>query len=421
MANISKELVHKCTSSVVKSIVDPKLVSFKRVELGGSSDTRFFGIKDAKGNDMFWVVLLDESSGFGRGYVNIIKKGSDPAKKQEAMVNAWKKVRKPLQAKKAGVALVDPDLPNNENPFPLTAKLVTEDKTSASKTPLGNLIDAVYNAFVTVKSDVLTFDPMTATNPDYDHQLEIALPHKTIWEYIYPSSQRESPTGETPDLLKVLAADLKDSCFIVRLTGVSIKNGTDDKGNDRTIIKVCMKVHYIVEIPNLGAFIKVKKAAPEDTFSGASFDTFTNGMSGTDFYKELVDGKVEALTITTPKKEKKSGKKALTDGAVDETIAKTKKSKAKKSKGEDESPLKKSKKDEAISDAKLADEMTKLMDGNTTPVEEDEEEEGEVPRKSDGGDDEDDDGEEVTVVEETQPEELDPVLKARSKSRLGAV
>jgi hypothetical protein len=182
-----------------------------------------------------------------------------------------------------------------------------------------------------------------------------------------------------------------------------------------------MKVHYIVEIPNLGAFIKVKKAAPEDTFSGASFDTFTNGMSGTDFYKELVDGKVEALTITTPKKEKKSGKKALTDGAVDETIAKTKKSKAKKSKGEDESPLKKSKKDEAVSDAKLADEMTKLMDGNTTPVEEDEEEEGEVPRKSDGGDDEDDDGEEVTVVEETQPDELDPVLKARSKSRLGAV
>ena len=48
-----------------------------------------------------------------------------------------------------------------------------------------------------------------------------------------------------------------------------------------------------------------------------------------------MDDKVEALTITTPKKEKKSGTKALTDGAVDETVAKNKKSKAKKSKGED--------------------------------------------------------------------------------------
>ena len=81
MANISKEFVHKCTSSVVKSIVDPKLVSFKRVELNGRSDTRFYNIKDIKGNDMFWAVFLDESSGFSRGYVNIIKKGSDPAKK----------------------------------------------------------------------------------------------------------------------------------------------------------------------------------------------------------------------------------------------------------------------------------------------------------------------------------------------------
>ena len=53
MANISKELVHKCTSSVVKSIVDPNIVSFKRVELGGRSDTRFYSIKDGKGHDMF--------------------------------------------------------------------------------------------------------------------------------------------------------------------------------------------------------------------------------------------------------------------------------------------------------------------------------------------------------------------------------
>jgi hypothetical protein len=127
MANISKELVHKCTASVVKSVVDPKLVTFKRVELGAGSNTRFYGIKDRKGNDMFWVVLLDESSGFGRGYVNIIKKGNDPAKKQEAMINAWKKVRKQLSMKKTGIALVDPDFPNNDNPFPLTAKLVTEE------------------------------------------------------------------------------------------------------------------------------------------------------------------------------------------------------------------------------------------------------------------------------------------------------
>ena len=248
--------------------------------------------------------------------------------------------------KKTGVALVDPDFPNNDNPFPLTAKLVTEDKSSVSKTPLGNLIDAVYNAFVTVKSDVLSDDPMTSTNPDYDHQLEIAIPHKTVLGYVYPSSQRESPTGETPDLLKVLAADLKDSCFIVRLTGVSIKNGTDDKGNDRSIVKVCMKVHYFVEIPNLGAFIKVKKAAPEDTFSGASFDSFTSGMSGSNFYKELVDGKVSDLSISTHKKEKKDkgSKKSLTDGVSEDAAAKTKKPRPKKTKGDDESPLKKPKK-----------------------------------------------------------------------------
>ena len=39
--NISKELVHKCTPNVIKSVFDPKLVSFKHVELGGYSDTRF--------------------------------------------------------------------------------------------------------------------------------------------------------------------------------------------------------------------------------------------------------------------------------------------------------------------------------------------------------------------------------------------
>ena len=53
-----------------------------------------------------------------------------------------------------------------------------------------------------------------------------------------------------------------------------------------------MKVHYIVVIPDLGAFIKVKKAAPEVSFSGASFDSVTNGMSDLDLYKELVEDKV---------------------------------------------------------------------------------------------------------------------------------
>jgi len=134
MANILKELVQKRTTSVIKSVVDPKLVLFKRMELGGNSDTHFLGIKDGKGNNIFWVVLLDDFSGFGRDYDNIIKKGSDPIKEQEAMGNAWKKIRKFLATKKADVALLDPDIPNNENPFPLTAKLVTEDKTPASKT-----------------------------------------------------------------------------------------------------------------------------------------------------------------------------------------------------------------------------------------------------------------------------------------------
>jgi len=245
---------------------------------------------------------------------------------------------------------------------------------------------------------------------------------------MYPSSQRESPTGETADVLKVLASDLKDSCFIVRLTGVSIKNGTDDEGNDKNIIKVCMKVHYIVEIPNLGALIKVKKSAPEDTFSGASFDSFTNGMSGLDFYKELVDGKVSDLSISTPKKKDKGGKKAIATEGVEETAAKSKKSRPKKAKGDEESPLKKSKNSmtgispatsedlRKLADDKLTAEMDKLIEDAPAPAEEEEEveeEDGEIVV--------DDDGEEVTVVEETQREDPEPVVKASKKSRLGVV
>ena len=92
-------------------------------------------------------------------------------------MNAGKKARFPLSTKKTGVVFVDPDLLNNENPFPLTAKLVTEDKSPDLNPPFGNFIDAVYIAFVTVKSDALAFDPMFATNQDYEHQLDIALPH----------------------------------------------------------------------------------------------------------------------------------------------------------------------------------------------------------------------------------------------------
>lgn len=416
MANISKDLVHQCTKNTIKTVVDPKLISFKRVELG-SSNTKFYGIKDGKLNDMFWVVLLDESSGFGHGYVNIIKKGNEPAKKQEAMVNAWKKVRKSISTKKNNVMLVDPDIPNNENPFPLTAKLVTEDKTSASKTALGGLVDAVYDAFVTLKPDALTYAPTMATNPDYDHQLEIALPHKTVWEYMYPSSGRESPTGETPDLLKVLAADLKDSCFIVRLTGVSVKNGTDDFGKDVSIVKVCMKVHFIVEIPNLGAYIKVKKAAPEDTFSGFSFDIFTNGKSGNDFYKELADDKANTSNFRTPTKKDKILKKGLIDDEASATKPKKPRAPKKSIAKDEESPLKKVKKAPEVpetttnSDDKLAAEMDKLLENTTM-------EDSDVVEKPDDGDEEEeeDNDDEVEVVEETQLEDVAPSdAKARKK------
>ena len=63
----------------IKAVVDPKLVSFKRAELGASSNTRFYGFKNGKGTDMFWAVLFDKSSGFARGYFNILKKRNDPA------------------------------------------------------------------------------------------------------------------------------------------------------------------------------------------------------------------------------------------------------------------------------------------------------------------------------------------------------
>jgi hypothetical protein len=138
----------------------------------------------------------------------------------------------------------------------------------------------------------------------------------------------------------------------------------------------------------------------------------------------LVDGKVSDLSISTPKKEKKDkgGKKVVAAEGAEDTAAKTKKSRPKKAKGDEESPLKKPKHGispatfeelKKLADEKLTAEMDKLIDDAPAPVEEEEEEDGEVAV--------DDDGEEVTVVEETQREELDPVLKARSKSRLGVV
>jgi hypothetical protein len=148
----------------------------------------------------------------------------------------------------------------------------------------------------------------------------------------------------------------------------------------------------------------------------------------------LVDGKVADLSISTPKKEKKEkgGKKPIASEGSEEAAAnKTKKSKGdpkpKKVKGDGESPLKKPKNSmteelktlafdefKKLEDDKLTAEMDKLIDDAPAPAEEEEEEEdGEVVV--------DDDGEEVTVVEETQREELDPILKARKKSRLGVV
>jgi len=68
--------------------------------------------------------------------------------------------------------------------------------------------------------------------------------------------------------------------------------------------------------------------------------------------------------------------------------------------------------------SKPTDEMNKLIDDARAPAEEDEE----VQEEEDGEVIVDDDGEKVTVVEETQREDLDPVLKTRTKkSRLGVV
>jgi len=147
-------------------------------------------------------------------------------------------------------------------------------------------------------------------------------------------------------------------------------------------------------------------------------------MSGFNFYKELVEDKISALIITTPKKTEKANKKALADGGVDDTATKAKKSKPKKVKADENCPLKKPKNTmtgfagvfvedmKKLANEKRADGMNKLIDDVPVPNEEQEEGDGD-------DDDNDEGGEEDVVVEETQPEELDPVLKARKKFRLG--
>jgi len=144
----------------------------------------------------------------------------------------------------------------------------------------------------------------------------------------------------------------------------------------------------------------------------------------------MVEDKVSALAITTPKKKDKASNTSLTDDGADETAANTNKSKSKKGKADEESPLNKPKNTttgsfapglveeiKKLADEKLAEEIDKLIEDAPAPTEEEEEEGG----KGGDGDDNDDEAEEVTVVEETQPEESDPVLKARKKSRLGGV
>ncbi len=142
----------------------------------------------------------------------------------------------------------------------------------------------------------------------------------------------------------------------------------------------------------------------------------------------MVDGKVSDLSISTPKKKDKGGKNAIVTEGVDDSAAKTKKSRPRKAKVDEESPLKKSKNSmtgistatfeelRKLADDKLTAKMDKLIEDAPAPVEEEEEveeEDGEVVV--------DDDGEEVTVVEETQREDSEPVVKASKKSRLGVV
>ena len=168
-----------------------------------------------------------------------------------------------------------------------------------------------------------------------------------------------------------------------------------------------------MEIPNLGLFIKVKTSVPEDDFSGASFDTLANGMSGFFVYKDLVECKGTAFVMRTTVEKDKATKKASSEGVVDDAVIKAKKHTAKKNNGDDESPLKKSKKTEASaeetsSDAKLAAEMDKLMDDLARDVQE----VGEIEDE----DNEEEDGDEVLVVKETQREDMDPAIKERKNT-----
>jgi len=78
----------------------------------------------------------------------------------------------------------------------------------------------------------------------------------------------------------------------------------------------------------------------------------------------LVDDKVLDLSISTPKKEKKDKgtKKAVATEGAEETAAKTKKTRPKKDKGDEESPLKKPKNSATGISPASFEELKKLAD-----------------------------------------------------------
>ena len=268
--SFKKSMVHSTTFETVKSIAAVDNLVFKRLDIGGvqrDDKSSFYSVKTAKGDDIFWLFKVDERAGFSRGYVNIIKKGGDAAKKQEAMCVAWKKVRKSLAARKKEAVLVDADLPMSDNPFPLVAKLMTIDKAPVVNTVLGSLVLAVDNAFRVKQGHMHENLESHEYDEDYNSQYEMSIPHKVLWEYLY---SQPCPTGDHPDLMQVLTADLKDAYIVLKLTGVNVKLNKDE-GDIRNIAKTCLKVHHIYEIPNLGVMKKANKSPASEIGSSMDF------------------------------------------------------------------------------------------------------------------------------------------------------
>ena len=270
MAAFSKSMVHAATHDNVKQLLSASNVQFKRLEISGVSredKSVFYQLKDSKNEEMFWLVKFDERAGFSHGYINIIKKGNDASKKQEAMISAWKRARKALAARKKGAALIDAEMPENDNPFPLTAKLITIDKAPASNTVIGSMMIAVDNAFRTKMVDAVDNIETYKSDAEYNHQMEIPIPHKTVWDYLY---QTPCPTGDAPDLSQILSADLKDAYVVLKLTGVNVKT-VYEYGEVKSIAKACIKIHHIYTIPNLGAMKRAKQSPMAEIGNHADF------------------------------------------------------------------------------------------------------------------------------------------------------